>query len=163
MQSAPSYVFSGDVAVGASSVRISGRFQAPNRLAETIQVAGRATVDAVLVGPTTFVRDPASGAWRRTTGTGAGADPRAAFSVLLQASVVSRSGGTYQLSVPAGAAAHLVDASVPTSPAAASARLSGGGILHLEVRFPSRNPPLTMALDYSSIGVAPPVTVPPAT
>ena len=33
----------------------------------------------------------------------------------------------------------------------------------LEVRFPSRNPPLTMALDYSSIGVAPPVTVPPAT
>ncbi|HET6811644.1 MAG TPA: hypothetical protein VFH50_11605 [Acidimicrobiales bacterium] len=161
MQSAPGYVFSGIVRVGTDQVRITGRFQAPDRLDETIQVPGHSSVNAVLVGTTTFVRDPVAGTWRRSTGTGSGADPRTAFSVLLQASAISRSGSTYHFSVPAQAAARLASGTVATGPAAGSAELSAGTITRLMIDLPGQGRTVSISLDYSSIGTAPPVTAPP--
>jgi hypothetical protein len=145
---------------GANRIQLTGHFQEPDRLEETIQVPGRSPVEAVLVGSTTFVRDAPAAAWRRTSGTGGGADPRAAFAVLVQASVVKRSGDVFVFSVPAQRAARLVAGTVPTGAATGSARLSGGRIIHLVIEVPTRTQAVSISIDYGSIGAAPAVTVP---
>lgn len=161
MQSVPSYAFSGTVVVAADRVQISGRFQAPDRLDETVQVPGRSPVHAVLVGSAAYVQDPNSGVWHRANSTGSATDPRAAFGVLLQASGVSRSGDTYRFSVPAETAKGLVPGLVPTGAATGSARLSAGTIVQLAIDVPGRSQSVSISIDYSSIGAASPVTLPP--
>lgn len=162
MQAASGYAFTAVVDVGSSRVGVSGEFQAPDRIHEVITSPSGARAEEVLVGSDTFVRDPTTGKWRRSTTPSSATDPRTAFSVLQQAGGVSRSGERYVFSLPASALRRLLASGSAATAGAGSgaATLGDHAISSLQISLTLSGRPVSLSLQYSAVGTAPPVTAP---
>ena len=163
MQQASGYRFDATVGAGAAGVEVAGEFQAPDRLHETVTVAGTPSAEVVFIGPGAFVKDPATGAWRdRVQGQAqpAATDVRSAFGALAHAREVSRSSdGTYHFTISAAAARDLVGPNA-TGTVAGTAQLDSHGVISLSYRATVGGKPLDFRISYSDIGNAPPVEQP---
>jgi hypothetical protein len=163
MQQASGYRFDATVGANTAGVEVAGEFQAPDRLHETVTVAGKPSAEVVFVGPNAFVKDPATGAWRdRVQGQGqaTATDVRSAFGALAHARDVSRrSDGTYHFTVPAAAASELVGPSA-TGTVSGTAQLDNHGVVLLSYRATVGGKPLDFRISYADVGNAPPVEQP---
>jgi hypothetical protein len=173
MAEAGSYRFTGSITVGASATKVSGEFQAPDRLHELITTAQGQMVEVVFVGGRAFIHDRASGRWTiGTTPAGsaaapsAGNDPRTAFLMLQGATNISASpdGGTMQFSLKPDVAAQIVRLPSSGTPVVGSgtAVLSGGDLSSLSFSVRSGAQQLAVVLGYSDVGHGPAVSVPAA-
>lgn len=160
MQSASGYRFSALVDVASSRITVTGEFQAPDRIHEVVTSPGGVRAEALLVGTDSFVRDAATGRWHRTATASTATDPRTAFSVLRQATGVTLAGGRYVFSLPAEATARLLAGGSSGGPGSGTAVLAGGVIASLQISLSQAGRPVTVSLQYSSVGSAPPVTAP---
>ena len=160
MQAASGYAFSGVVDVASSQVKVGGEFQAPDRIHEFVTSPNGARAEVVLVGSASFVRDPATGKWRRSAAASTTTDPRTAFSVLQQATGVHRSGAQYLFSLPALATSRLLAGGSAAGPGSGAATLADRTISSLQISVSLAGRPVTVSLQYSAVGTAPPVTAP---
>jgi hypothetical protein len=163
MQQATGYRF--DAAVGAkvAAVDVTGEFQAPDRLHETVSVGGRPSAEVVFIGTKAFVKDPATGAWRdRVQGQDASTatDVRSAFGALGDARDVSRTDdGRYHFTIPAAATRTLVGPNA-TGTVRGTATLAGNSVVELSYGATVNGKPVAFRITYSDIGSAPPVEQP---
>jgi hypothetical protein len=164
MQQVASYRFDATVGVGTSQVKLTGEFQAPDRVHESITLTGQAPVEVVFAGNQAFVKDATTGAWRnRVQATAATTtDVRAAFGALTKADSVSRQGSTYAFRVPGDAALALVGTNATTSIPAVAA-LNGNEISTLTYQPTVDGQKLRVSITYTDVNRAPPVSVPTAT
>jgi len=166
MEAARGYRFSGGVKVGPAATHLTGEFQAPDRVHETVTTTGGTSVELIMAGGRAFVHDRSTGRWSkvsRSQAVPAPSDPRKAFAVLEQATGVTGNGAVYSFSLPAQAAVQL--AQFPSSGSVNSsgeATLLGATISHLTLRFVGSDRTVEVYLSYSDVGTAPPVTEPPA-
>jgi len=77
METVNSYRFAGAVSAGGRTVNLAGEFGAPDRLHETITVAGAAPVERIVIGTVAYQR--AGTTWRAAPGTASASDPRSTF------------------------------------------------------------------------------------
>lgn len=162
MQEAGSYAFTGSITTGssASSVTVTGDFEAPNVVAQTVTRSGAAPVTMVLDGGTVHLRDPKSGTWTTQSSTATGTvDLRQAFSSLAGAKDVKVEGSTATFTVTGDAARALVGAAVDGA-ATVSITLGPVGLSQLTYRATVDGQPVTVRLDYADVGSAPKVVVP---
>jgi hypothetical protein len=164
MRQVAGYRFVATVGTNTSQVQLTGEFEAPDRVHENIDLAGRAPVEVVFAGNQAYVKDAASGAWRNrvqapaTTST----DVRAAFAALTKAQSVKRHGGaTYTFDVPADAALALVGTTAATS-IPGVARTDGNEISTLTYRPTIAGTELQVTITYTDVNRAPAVSVPTA-
>ena len=163
MQEAGSYSFIASIATGTSttpSISVSGDFQAPNRVAQTVARAGATPVAMVLDGGSVHVKDPASGAWTtQPSTTTATVDLRQAFAALAGADDVTLEGSTATFTVSGDAAKQLAGADVDGK-ATVSITLGPVGLSRLAYRATVGGQQVTVMIDYSNVGTAPAITVP---
>jgi len=163
MQQASGYRFDAIVGANTAGVEVAGEFQAPDRLHETVTVAGQPSAEVVFIGPNAFVKDPATGAWRdrvQAQAQSTATDVRPAFGALAHARDVSRSSnGTYHFTIPAAAARDLVGPSA-SGPVAGTAQLDNHGVISLSYRATVGGKPLDFQISYADIGSATPVEQP---
>ncbi|HZP27379.1 MAG TPA: hypothetical protein VFC99_00375 [Acidimicrobiia bacterium] len=162
MQQVASYRFRATVGAGASQVELAGEFEAPDRVHEHVTLSGRPAVEVVFAGSQAFVKD-ASGAWHHTAeaAPASGTDVRSAFGALTKVAPVARHGSNYTFRVPATAARTLVGTSAAGSiPAAAT--LDGDEIAALTYEPTITGHRVQVAISYSDVNRAPPVSIPTA-
>jgi hypothetical protein len=159
---ARSYTFGASVTVGASTTRVTGEFQAPDRVHELITV-GQRSAEVAFIGARAFTRDAASGRWSSVASGAAptGADPRTAFTVLTQAEgTFAPAGITFRL--PTAVAGQLLVGNSRRSVSSIVGRavVAAGGLSHLEFSISASGGPVNVVLDYRDINTAPPVATP---
>ena len=87
MQSTASYQFSGRVTIGVEVLNVAGRFSAPDRVDETLQLVGGPPVERVGAGTATYQRTVFG--WHRIDATTPMGDPRAVTIAALLADVAA--------------------------------------------------------------------------
>lgn len=160
MQAASGYAFTGVVEVASSQVRVSGEFQAPDRIHEVVTSPNGARAEVLLIGSVSFLREAATSQWHRSSAASAATDPRTAFSVLKQATGVRRSGVRYLFRLPTLATSRLLTGGGAAGPGSGMAVLADHSISSLQVSVSAAGRLVTVSLYYSAIGTAPPVTAP---
>ena len=163
MQDAGGYTFTASVTTGtdtAPSVTLTGDFQAPNLVAQTVTKSGAAPVAMVLDGGTVHVQDARTAAWTTQPATTSGTvDLRQAFIALSKANDVKVTGDTATFTLSGDAAKTLVGADV-SGKATVSITLGPVGLAQLTYRATVGGRPVSVTLDYAAVGTAPKVTVP---
>ena len=157
MQTATSYEFSGRVTIGIEVLNIAGRFAAPDRVDETLQLVGGPPIERVGVGTVTYQRGPFG--WRSVASPGPTGDPRAVFAALAAATGLSRQGSTYAFSVSGAAASQLVPGAGSGTVVTGSASIANGWVQSLTYRS-TAGAGTSVALTCSAVGTAPQVTTP---
>ena len=156
MEAVSSYRFAGAVSAGGHTVNLSGEFAAPDRLHETITVAGAAPVERIVIGTVAYQR--AGSTWQAAPGTATASDPRSTFAALAQATDVSQQGSVYRFTLAGAAAGSLV------SGGPASGTVTGTVIVfdnHVtDLSFQSGAASTTVHFTYTDFGTAPPVVAP---
>ncbi len=158
MEAASSYRFVGTVEVGGHTISIAGEFGAPDRLHESLSVAGQAPVERIAIGSTAYQRNGTI--WQRVAGAATSGDPRATFAALAQATTVTPQGAGFSFELGGNAAASLVSGSSATvtgTVTVANGRITDIGY-HSAVASGT-----TVHFAYSEIDAAPPVTAPKLT
>jgi hypothetical protein len=155
MESASSYRFTGAVTAGGHSINLSGEFSAPDRLHETITVAGGAPVERIVIGTSAYQRSGTT--WQAAPGTASASDPRSTFSALAQATTVSQQGSVYRFTLTGAAAGSLVSGPASGS-VTGTASLANDRITDLT--FASAGTGTTVHFIYTDVGSAPPVVAP---
>jgi hypothetical protein len=160
MEGASSYRFAGTVTTGGRTVNLSGEFSAPDRLHETITVAGAAPVERIVIGTSAYQRTGSS--WRAAPGTATASDPRSTFTALAQATTVSQQGSVYRFTLAGAAAGSLVSGGSASGSVTGTASGSNNGITDLSFQSAAASG-TTVRFTYSDIGTAPPVVAPKLT
>ena len=159
METVNSYRFAGAVSAGGRTVNLAGEFGAPDRLHETITVAGAAPVERIVIGTVAYQR--AGTTWRAAPGTASASDPRSTFAALAQATTVSQQGSAYRFTLAGAAAGSLI------SGGPASNTVTGTEIVfdnHVtDLSFQSGTASTAVHFTYSDFGTAPPVVAPKLT
>jgi len=157
MASLQTYRFSGEVVTGPQQIKLAGEFTAPDRVHETLTVAGVGDVELVLAAGQTYQR-VSSGGWAGVTSGSehTGSDPRQAFLALGQASVGPVNGNTYTFELRGPAAAGLIGGSSDVS---GSAVVDAGRVTDLSYRS-AGSPATSVHLVYTDIDTTPAVTIP---
>jgi len=161
MQSVASYRFTGNVVAGGQTLHLTGTFNAPDKVDETVVAGSAGSVRLVLLGSQVLELDPSTGEWNTAAGApGGGADLRQAFVALAGATKVTGagSGSGYSFELDGAAAQSLVSGAA--APVTGTVTVQGGRITNLAFR--SATPPISVQLHYSGFGTAPRVTQPPA-
>jgi len=163
MAGARSYTFAAALAIGASTTRIAGDFQAPDRVREVI-TAGTGTAEVVFIGAHAYTKDPTSGRWSSSpaAATQPGRDPGAAFAVLERAEGATTTPAGITFHVPTSLAGQLL---APNSRRAVSsvegrAVVVPGGLSHLEFSISTSAGQVRIVLDYQHLNTGAPVTAP---
>lgn len=165
MVKAASYRFVAAIDAAGRTTRVTGEFQAPDRLHEIITSGASPAVETVFAGGRVFVRDARSGQWSQPTtaaGTPAAPDPRLAFAWLEQADHVSQTGSVFRFSLPSSVARQLVQTQTSTAAVTGegTATAAAEGISHLEFDLRGASGGVRIVLDYTAIGRGPSVTQP---
>lgn len=162
MQEVTGYRFDAIVGDAPVQIQLVGEFQAPDRLHETITIAGAPSGAVVFIGADAFVQDPATGTWENrveNTATAVATDLRSAFTALTNAEGVTRRATTYSFEIPAADARGLVGSDV-TGVVEGSAVIEGGLVTTLVYRATVGGRPVEVRVTYTDIGSAPPVEEP---
>jgi hypothetical protein len=158
MEAAPSYHFSGQVAIGIEVLKLAGEFSAPDHLHETLTLVGGPPVERVIIGAVAYQRS-ATG-WTRIAGASTAGDPRTTFNALANATQVKASGSVYSFELTGTGAAALVSAAGPSTAVSGTVTLASGQIASLTYQSPA-GAGTTVSFTYSAIGTTAPVTAPP--
>lgn len=163
MQEVDGYSFAGTIDAGgtaASTVTVSGHFQAPNRVAQNVARSGSSPVSMVLDGSTVHVLDPSTGAWTTRPSTSSEAvDLRQAFTALASARHARIDGSSATFTVRDDAARTLAGESAGDE-VEVTITLGSVGLSGLTYRAKVDGRPVTVALTYTDVGTAPKVTIP---
>jgi hypothetical protein len=164
MRRASGYRFAATIGSSPAQVQLHGEFQAPDRVHETVVVAGQPAAEVIFLGRNAFVKDPKTGAWRNRVQTAAttSTDVRVAFTALTRAQNITRQGATYRFAVPAAAARALVG-STPADAIVGSAHLSGEQIDTLTYHATISGHAITVRIEFTDLNRAPPVEQPAVT
>jgi hypothetical protein len=164
MAAARSYRFAGTVRVGPATTRVVGEFQGPDHVHEVVTSPDGVTVEVAFVAGDTFIRDRATGTWVHRPGADPShvQDPREAFMVVARADDVSRAGRRFDFSLPPDVAGELVQTGLPgrVSSVHVTAISADAGLARVDFTLEAGTQRIEVAVDYSDIGSAPPVTVP---
>ncbi len=155
MEAVSSYRFVGTVDVGGHAVSIAGEFAAPDRLHETLTLAGQAPVERIAIGATAYQRTGTT--WQRVAGQATSGDPRATFAALAHATAVTRQGTGFSFELTGSAAGSLVSGSALT--VTGTATVIDGRITDIGYHSAVASG-TTVHFTYSEIGTATPVTAP---
>ena len=157
MEGSSSYRFAGAVNAGGHTVNLSGEFSAPDRLHETITVAGAAPVERIVIGTAAYQRTGTT--WQAAPGTATASDPRSTFAALALATTVSQQGSVYSFTLAGAAAGSLVSGGTTSGPVTGTVTVSNDRITDLAFRSAAAAG-TTVHFTYSDIGTAPPVVAP---
>jgi hypothetical protein len=158
------YRFAATVGSAPAQVQLLGELQAPDRVHETIEVAGKASAEVVFIGSKAFVRDPKSGSWRNRVQGGAptSTDVRTAFATLALVHTVTRNGATYTFEVPASATQAFAG-STATGTVTGSAHVTNGLIDTLTYRATVSGQVVDVRIEFTDMNNAPAVVEPTVT
>ena len=160
MMTASSYSFTATVDSGSSSITIDGRFQAPDRIEQTVTGAGSAPVTMILDGRSVHLKDPSTGVWTTTpTAATAAVDLRSAFVAISGADDVEVSGDSTTLHLPAEQTRRLAGPEA-TGAADVTVIIGPDGISRLAYSVTMQGHPVAVSIAYSDIGRAAPVSIP---
>jgi hypothetical protein len=157
MEQVSSYHFAGAVNAGGRTVNLSGEFAAPDRLHETITVAGAAPVERIVIGTVAYQRNGST--WQSAPGTATASDPRSTFAALAQATTVSQQGPVYRFTLAGAAAGSLVSGGGSSGSVNGTVTLSANRITDLSFRSSAASG-TTVHFTYTDFGTAPPVVAP---
>lgn len=94
-----SFRFDSKITTGSSVTTSAGEFVSPDRVHQTVTVAGAAPVETVFIGARAWVKDK-SGMWQgRPSPTAAESDPRSSFRFLTRARSVTKTGSVYRFAM----------------------------------------------------------------
>jgi hypothetical protein len=158
MEAAGSYRFVGTVDVGGHTISIAGEFAAPDRLHESLALAGQAPVERVTIGATAYQRNGTT--WQRVAGAATTGDPRGTFAALAQATAVTPQGSGFSFELGGNAAGSLVSGSSAT--VTGTVTVVNGHITDVGYHSAVASG-TTVHFAYSEIDAAPPVTAPKLT
>ena len=160
MTAASSYSFVAIVDTGSSSVTMTGRFQAPNLIEQTVTGSGSAPVTMVLDGTSVHLMDPTTGAWTTTPAAATAAvDLRSTFAAIADAGGVRTEGDSSAFRLTVDRAKQLAGREA-TGPADVTVTITPAGITRLAYSVAMQSHPVTVTITYSDIGSSPAVTVP---
>jgi outer membrane lipoprotein-sorting protein len=149
-----------DAGSGTGSITISGDFQAPNRLQQTITKAGSQPTTMVLDGGTVYVQDPSTGTWSsQAATTTASVDLRSTFAALSDPQGLSSTGNNSTFTISESATQQLAGPDA-TGTAKVTVKESTTGLATLAYTVTLKGRPVTVTIRYSNVGTAPPVTLP---
>lgn len=158
MGEASSFRFTSTITTGPTETIISGEFVAPDRVRQTVTVAGGAPTETVFIGTRAWVKTSA-GAWKtRPTPPGPGeANPRGAFAALLDAKAVVADGDGYRFVLPASSLVKLTGGTVPGGQRvdlAARATVVDGRISGLTYQTTASSRSVKVVLTYADVGAS---------
>lgn len=163
MQEAGGYTFNatiGSTGSNRADVTVSGDFQAPDRVEQSVARPGQTPVVMVLDGGSVHLRDPVTGTWTTHASSATGTvDLRRAFTAVSAAKEVRIDGdrATFTLEGDAGRVLAGDGASGRTT---VSITLGPVGLSGLTYRATVDGRPVAVHIDYTAVGAAPPVTIP---
>ncbi|MFN8027340.1 MAG: hypothetical protein U0W40_13580 [Acidimicrobiia bacterium] len=159
MQQVPGYTFTAAVGNGAGKVKITGEYQAPDRIHETVQIGTQAPSEVVMVGTDVYAKN-AAGAWQKAQPTGTTtSDLRTTFAALQQASGVKQSGKVVTFTLAPKAAASLVGAQA-TGKVKGRAKIANGRITQLSYATKVNGQSVPVKITYTFPTPTPTVTAP---
>jgi hypothetical protein len=159
MEAVSSYRFAGAVSAGGHTVNLAGEFGAPDRLHETITVAGAAPVERIVIGTVAYQR--AGTTWRAAPGTASASDPRSTFAALAQATTVSQQGSVYRFTLAGAAAGSLISGGPVSNTVTGTVIVFDNHVTDLS--FQSGTASTAVHFTYTDFGSAPPVVAPKLT
>jgi hypothetical protein len=160
MEAASSYRFAGGVSAGGHTITVTGEFSAPDRLHETLTVAGAPPVERVAIGTAAYQRNATT--WQAVSGATATGDPRRTFAALAQATAVTVQGSGYRFELVGPAVSSLVTGGSAATTVTGTVTVTNGRITDVVYRSAVASG-TTVHFGYSDIGTAPPVTAPKLT
>ena len=162
MRSASGYRFGATVDAGTRVADVRGEFQAPDRVHQTVSLAGRPAVEMAFLGARVLVKDPVTGRWRDRVQTAATTtDPRRAFDALGRAAAVKVRGDLISFTLPRDAATALIPSlAAGASAVDGTARLAAGRITEASYRANTTGRGSAARAPYTDTGNAPPVAEP---
>ena len=160
MQESGGYSFTATIDTGTSTVRTTGDFQAPNKIAQTVARSGSTPVLMVLDGATVHVQDPSTGLWSsKASTTESAVDLRSTFAALSSPTSMKANDNTYTFKLSEKATKQLAGTDA-TGSAVVTATVGTVGLSQLTYTVTANGQPVTVTIEYRNVGTSPKVTVP---
>ena len=160
MAQAQNYSFRSEITTDGGTVVLDGRFEAPDRIEQTVRGPGAPAVAVLIDGVSMFILDPVSGRWVAAPPSAVDAiDLRTTFDTIEPSGRVTRDGDTFSFTLSDDAARQLagegtdgsVEVRVTTAP---------GGLSRLEYSLTKGGIPVAVVIEYDQIGTTPSITLP---
>lgn len=160
MSNASGYTFDANIEAGSSAITVSGDFEAPNRIGQTVTKTGTDAVAMVLDGGTVYVKSPATGTWSSQVATSnTSVDLRSTFGALSDPQGLSVKGDTSTFTLTESATKELAGPDA-TGTATVTATSGPVGLTQLRYVVSLKGQLVTVTINYSNVNTAPAVTVP---